>query len=33
MQKEGEVVHLVAHRLTDHTGLLGKLATVSRNFH
>jgi error-prone DNA polymerase len=33
MQKDGEVVHLVAHRLTDHTPLLGKLATESRDFH
>jgi error-prone DNA polymerase len=33
MQKEGEVVHLVARRLIDHTALLGRLATESRNFH
>jgi error-prone DNA polymerase len=33
MQKEGDVVHLVAHRLTDHTALLGRLATESRDFH
>jgi error-prone DNA polymerase len=33
MQKEGDVVHLVAHRLIDHTLLLGKLAAVSRDFH
>ena len=33
IQKEGDVVHLVAHRLVDHTPLLGKLATVSRDFH
>ena len=33
MQKEGEVVHLVARRLIDHTALLGRLATVSRDFH
>jgi error-prone DNA polymerase len=33
MQKEGDVVHLVAHRLADHTPLLGRLATVSRDFH
>jgi error-prone DNA polymerase len=33
MQKEGEVVHLVARRLTDHTPLLGRLATTSRDFH
>ena len=33
MQKEGEVVHLVARRLIDHTALLGRLATVSKDFH
>jgi error-prone DNA polymerase len=33
IQKEGDIVHLVAHRLTDHTPLLGRLATVSRDFH
>ncbi len=33
IQREGEVVHLVAHRLTDHTRLLGRLAAQSRNFH
>ena len=33
MQKEGDVIHLVAHRLTDHTPLLGRLATDSRDFH
>jgi error-prone DNA polymerase len=33
MQKEGDVVHLVAHRLIDHTPLLGRLATTSRDFH
>jgi error-prone DNA polymerase len=33
MQKEGEVVHLVARRLIDHTALLGRLATESRDFH
>ncbi|MDH4149095.1 MAG: error-prone DNA polymerase [Betaproteobacteria bacterium] len=33
VQKEGAVVHLVAHRLTDHSALLGRLATTSRNFH
>ncbi|MGQ0749133.1 MAG: error-prone DNA polymerase [Betaproteobacteria bacterium] len=33
MQKEGGVVHLVAHRLTDHTPLLGRLALASRDFH
>ena len=33
IQREGEVVHLVAHRLTDHTRLLGRLAARSRDFH
>jgi error-prone DNA polymerase len=33
MQKEGDVVHLIAHCLTDHTPLLGGLAMVSRDFH
>jgi error-prone DNA polymerase len=33
MQKEGDVVHLVARRLTDHTVLLGRLGTPSRDFH
>jgi error-prone DNA polymerase len=33
MQKEGKVVHLVARRLIDHTALLGRLATASRDFH
>ena len=33
VQKEGGVVHLIARRLTDHTALLGQLATASRDFH
>jgi len=33
VQKEGDVVHLIAHRVTDHSALLGRLATTSRNFH
>ena len=33
VQKEGAVVHLVAHRLVDHSRLLGKLRTGSRDFH
>ncbi|PLZ03023.1 error-prone DNA polymerase [Burkholderia sp. WAC0059] len=32
VQREGEVVHLVAHRLEDHSALLGRLATQSRDF-
>jgi error-prone DNA polymerase len=33
LQREGEVTHLVAHQLVDHTPLLGRLATTSRDFH
>ncbi|HZN25043.1 MAG TPA: OB-fold nucleic acid binding domain-containing protein, partial [Burkholderiales bacterium] len=33
MQKEGEVIHLVARRLVDHSPLLGRLLTESRDFH
>jgi error-prone DNA polymerase len=33
MQKEGDVIHLVARRLVDHSALLGKLVTESRDFH
>ncbi len=33
LEREGEVVHLVARRLIDHTGLLGRLPTSSRDFH
>ena len=33
LQREGDVIHLIARRLTDHTRLLGTLATASRDFH
>ena len=33
LEREGEVVHLVARRLADHSELLGRLATASRDFH
>jgi len=33
VEREGEVVHLVARRLADHSDLLGRLATRSRDFH
>ncbi len=33
LQREGEVVHLIAKRLVDHTALLGRLPTSSRDFH
>ncbi|HEX8964576.1 MAG TPA: error-prone DNA polymerase [Rhodocyclaceae bacterium] len=32
LSREGEVVHIVAKRLMDHTELLGQLPTVSRDF-
>ncbi|MBK3822141.1 OB-fold nucleic acid binding domain-containing protein, partial [Paraburkholderia aspalathi] len=32
-QREGEVRHLVAHRLVDASPLLGSLVTSTRNFH
>ena len=32
LSREGEVVHLVAKRLLDHTELLGRLPTASRDF-
>jgi len=33
LQREGDVIHIVAHRLSDQTALLGSLATQSRDFH
>jgi error-prone DNA polymerase len=33
VERDGEVVHLVAHRLFDHSALLGPLAAPSRDFH
>lgn len=33
VQREGEVVHLVAKRLVDLSSLLGRLPTASRDFH
>jgi error-prone DNA polymerase len=33
LEREGEVVHLVARRLVDHSALLGQLPTHSRDFH
>jgi error-prone DNA polymerase len=33
LEREGEVMHLIARRLTDHSALLGELATPSRDFH
>jgi error-prone DNA polymerase len=33
IEREGEVIHLVAQRVLDHSRLLGRLATRSRDFH
>ncbi|MGH8568619.1 MAG: OB-fold nucleic acid binding domain-containing protein, partial [Gammaproteobacteria bacterium] len=33
VQREGEVVHVLARKLEDHTDLLGRLSTHSRDFH
>ncbi|MFZ5557694.1 MAG: error-prone DNA polymerase [Pseudomonadota bacterium] len=33
VEREGDVIHLVAGRLTDHSPLLGQLVTRSRDFH
>jgi len=33
MERQGEVVHLIARHLVDHSALLGKLETASRDFH
>jgi error-prone DNA polymerase len=32
VQREGQVLHVIAHELEDHTALLGSLMTQSRNF-
>jgi error-prone DNA polymerase len=32
VQREGEVIHVVARRLYDHSGLLGRLPVTSRDF-
>lgn len=33
VQREGDVLHVIAHRLEDYTSLLGSLVTRSRDFH
>jgi error-prone DNA polymerase len=33
IEREGDVVHLIARRLFDHSALLGPLAAASRDFH
>ena len=33
IERDGDVIHLVARRLFDHSALLGPLAAASRDFH
>jgi error-prone DNA polymerase len=33
VQKEGDVLHVIAERLVDYSELLGRLVTRSRDFH
>jgi error-prone DNA polymerase len=33
IERDGEVVHLIAGRLADHSALLGRLEAPSRDFH
>jgi hypothetical protein len=33
IERDGEVVHLVARRLLDYSGMLGPLSAPSRDFH
>jgi error-prone DNA polymerase len=33
IERDGEVVHLIAERLSDHSTLLGRLLAPSRDFH
>ena len=33
VQREGEVLHVVARKLEDQSRLLGRLVTQSRDFH
>jgi error-prone DNA polymerase len=33
IERDGDVVHLVARRVFDHSALLGPLAASSRDFH
>ena len=33
VQREGQVIHIIAHRLKDYTPLLGNLMVRSRDFH
>jgi len=33
VQREGDVLHVIARRLTNLSDMLGELVVVSRNFH
>ena len=33
VQREGQVIHVIAHHLKDYTALLGRLTIRSRDFH
>jgi error-prone DNA polymerase len=33
LQREGDVIHLLARQLTDRSAWLGRLQTASRDFH
>ena len=33
LERQGEVIHLIASRLSDHSAMLGRLKTASRDFH
>ena len=33
IERDGQVIHLIAKKLVDYSPLLGKLVTTSRNFH
>jgi error-prone DNA polymerase len=33
VQREGQVIHVIAHHLRDYTTMLGSLTTQSRDFH
>jgi error-prone DNA polymerase len=33
VERKGEVIHVIAKRLIDHSGLLGNLVIDSRDFH
>ena len=33
LEREGQVIHLIAQHLTDYSALIGDLVTYSRDFH